>query len=309
MNQIKWSFFVIAVLLTSYKGVAQVMHTLKINSEKELHQYFRYTGNDAPLVSGHRGGKFKGYPENSIEALAYTLQHTPAFFEVDPRLTKDSVVVLFHDATLDRTSTGKGKLSDYTWEEVKKFQLKDSGGNVTPYRIPTLAEAIQWAKGKTLLNLDKKDVPLEMIAKIIKENDAAACVLLTVHNVKDARYYYEQNKNLMFSAHILKPESFLAFESSGIPWSNVMAYIGPRLTSENKTIMDSLHARGVKCMIGTGPSIDKVQDPVQRESSYKDLIKGGVDIIESDLPVDVAQALFKQTTKKSEKQRKHRSDK
>ncbi|ANE53649.1 glycerophosphodiester phosphodiesterase [Flavisolibacter tropicus] len=292
------------MLFISYEGAAQKMHSLKVNSEKELHQFFRRTGKDIPIISGHRGGKFKDYPENSIEALAYTLQHTPAFFEVDPRLTKDSVVVLFHDATLDRTSTGKGKLSDYTWEEVKQLKLKDSEGNITPYRIPTLKEALLWAKGKTLLNLDKKDVPPEMIAKIIDENDAAAHVLLTVHNVKDARFYYEHNSNLMFSAHILKPESLQAFESSGIPWSNIMAYIGPNLTAENKMILDDLHARNVKCMIGTGPSNDKLKDPAERMSSYQELIAGGVDIIESDLPIDVAHALSKQTTKKSKRAKK-----
>lgn len=292
---------IICILFTSYEGVAQVMNTLKINSTKELHQFFQHTGKDAPVISGHRGGKFKDYPENSIEALAYTLQHTPAFFEVDPRLTKDSVIVLFHDATLDRTSTGRGKLSDYTWEEVKQLKLKDSEGNITPYRVPTLVEALKWASGKTLLNLDKKDVPPEMIAKIIEENDAAAHILLTVHNVKDALFYYERNKDLMFSAHILNLESLQAFERSGIPWSRIMAYVGPKLTTESSAIMDSLHARNVKCMIGTGPSSDKLKDPAQRMYSYQELIKGGVDIIESDLPIDVAHALSAQKTKKDER--------
>ncbi len=120
--------------------------------------------------------------------MEYVLKHTPAFFEIDPRLTKDSVIVLLHDATLDRTTTGKGKLSDYTWEEVKQFRLKDKDGNVTPYRIPTLQEAIDWARGKTILNLDKKDVPMQMTADIIRKNKAAHFVMVTVHNAKQANF-------------------------------------------------------------------------------------------------------------------------
>lgn len=60
-----------------------------------------------------------------------------AFFELDPRLTKDSVIVLMHDTTIDRTTAGKGKLAEYTWEELQSFRLKDSEGNPTPYKIPT----------------------------------------------------------------------------------------------------------------------------------------------------------------------------
>jgi len=79
-----------------------------------LHEYFSYLGNDVPLISGHRGGTTKGFPENCIAAFENTLRYTPAFFEIDPRLTKDSVIVLMHDPTLERTTNGSGKVSDFT---------------------------------------------------------------------------------------------------------------------------------------------------------------------------------------------------
>src|SRR5687768_7040929 len=83
------------------------INVLNIRNAKELRSFFAYTGKDVPFISGHRGGVNKGFPENSIEALENTLRHTPATFEIDPRLTKDSAIVLMHDATLDRTTTGK----------------------------------------------------------------------------------------------------------------------------------------------------------------------------------------------------------
>ncbi len=75
-----------------------------------------------------------GFPENCIESFEKTLSDMPSFFEIDPRMTKDSVIVLMHDATIDRTTTGKGKVSDYTYEELQRFNLVDRQGTVTPYK-------------------------------------------------------------------------------------------------------------------------------------------------------------------------------
>ena len=106
------------------------------------------------MVSGHRGGYEEGYAEICIVGLENVLTLMPAFFEIDPRLTKDSVIVLMHDATLDRTTTGKGKIKDYTWEELQSLRLKDHSGKVTDCRIPTLEEVIVWSKGKTIFYFD-----------------------------------------------------------------------------------------------------------------------------------------------------------
>jgi len=184
----------------------QAMHILKIQNSQELHQFFRYTGADIPLISGHRGGTIKGYPENCIATFENTLRHTPAFFEIDPRLTKDNVIVLMHDATLERTTTAKGKVSDYTLAQLKELKLKDIFGNVTKFGIPTLEEVIVWSKGKTILNLDKKDVPLPMMAAKLRELGAEANVMLTVHTAAQAKFYYEDNNKRMFSAFIKTPQ-------------------------------------------------------------------------------------------------------
>lgn len=267
------------------------LHVLKINSAKELLDFFNYTGNDIPIISGHRGGMVQGYPENSLASFAHTLRYTPAFFEIDPRLTKDSVIVLMHDATLNRTTTGTGKVSDYTWEELKKLKLKDKEGRITEFRIPTLDEAITWSKGKTILNLDKKDVPLERIARVLQDRKAEAHVMLTVHNAEQAKYYYEKNKNVMFSAFVLSKEALSEYEQAGIPWSHMIAYIGPTYKPENKELLDMLHARGVMCMISAAPTYDKLADTGARQKAYQEIIKSGADIIESDLPVEAAKAV------------------
>lgn len=266
------------------------IYTLNIKNPSEMRDYFNYTGEDFPIISGHRGGTTKGYPENCIATFENTLKYTPAFFEIDPRLTKDSLVVLMHDATLERTTNGTGKVSDYTYQELQQFRLKDPEGNITTYRIPLLADVISWSKGKTILNLDYKDVPLFMTQKIIRETGNEV-IMLTVHSPEQAKLYLKDNPDRMFSAHILNLKTFNDYEKAGIPWESMIAYIGPRNTAENKVLLDLLHAKNVMCMISAAPSYDKLSNPIERADKYREAFKQGADILESDLPVEVSIAL------------------
>ncbi|NEU70310.1 glycerophosphodiester phosphodiesterase family protein [Spirosoma agri] len=271
--------------------LAQSLHRLPITTVQELHDYFNWKPGKPPIISGHRGGMYEGFAENSLSSFEHTLEHTPAFFETDPRLTKDSVVVLLHDATLDRMTTGTGKLSDYTWEEVKKLRLKDAQGRVTQDRIPTLDEAIDWARGKTVLNLDHKEVPLSMTASIIRKHKADAFVMLTVHSPQQAQYYYRENKDRMFSAFIKNKDEWEAYEKAGIPASSLIAYIGPAIKPDNKQLYQLLNSKGIMCMISAASSYDKLADEQERFSAYRAIIEDGASILESDRPIDVAQAL------------------
>jgi glycerophosphoryl diester phosphodiesterase len=292
----------LAFLLTLITAKAQQpLHILAIKTPKELHSFFRWTGKDRPIISGHRGGMVKGFPENSMATFENTLKHTPAFFEIDPRLTKDSVIVLMHDATLERTTTGIGKVGEYTWAELKKFRLKDAEGNVTDHRIPTLAEAIDWARGKTILNLDKKDVPFRMIAAIIKEHKADAFVMLTVHTADEALYYYKENKNQMFSAFVKTPQAMKDYEKAGIPFTQMIAYIGPNVKPENQEMYRLLNAKGVMCMISAAPTYDKLKTSEERAAAYQAVFKDGASILESDLPIETAEAIQAMIPAKSTK--------
>ncbi len=264
---------------------------LKILNYGKPQDYFKYKGDGSILISGHRGGKETGYPENSIEGFQNVLRQIPAFFEIDPRLTKDSVIVLMHDATLDRTTTGKGLLSDYTWKQLRALRLKDGDGNITSCSIPTLEEVIKWSKGKTVVNLDKKDVPMGMIVALIKKLKAEDHVMLTVHTGDQARYYYDRLPSVMLSAFSRTLKEYEDMDKSGVPWQNMIAYVGPTINSENKTIVDLLHSKGVRCMISLAPTHDKLETTETRRKAYREEISKQPDIIESDIPTEIQKAL------------------
>lgn len=125
----------------------------------ELRELFHYDGTPLPLLSAHRGGAGPGYPENCIETFEHTLRHVLTMLEIDPRMTKDGYVVIHHDATLDRTTTGTGNVADKTLQALKQLRLRDTQGNVTDFQIPTLDEVLVWAKGKAIIVLDQNGRP------------------------------------------------------------------------------------------------------------------------------------------------------
>src|SRR5690554_173485 len=88
---------------TDSRGIQHVAPVFNIQSMDDLYRFFTYGENSYPLVSAHRGGVSKGFPENALETFAHTASKMPAIIECDIRLTRDSVLVLLHDETIERT--------------------------------------------------------------------------------------------------------------------------------------------------------------------------------------------------------------
>ena len=106
------------------------------------------------LVVAHRGD-WRYAPENSILAIENAIKLGVDIIEVDVAKTKDGHLVLMHDRTLDRTTTGKGRVADWTLDSIKTLKLKNGAAIRTRHKVPTLEEALLAAKGKVMLNLDK----------------------------------------------------------------------------------------------------------------------------------------------------------
>lgn len=282
---------VLCMLSCTGQGSQVTLKVVDLDGISDLQNFFAHTGHDIPLLSAHRGGKLDGYPENSIAAFENVLKHTHAFFEVDPRLTKDSVIVLIHDKTLERTTTGSGKVSDHTLAELKRLRLKDDHGNVTEYQIPTLREALDWSLGKTVLNLDKKDVPLSLTVKKLKEWQMEGHVMLTVHSAEEAKFYLDHSQKFMFSAFIRNKEEFEDYERLQIPWDHMIAYVGSLDKPETKELYALLNEKGVMCMVSAAPTYDKEASEESRRTKYQQVIENGADILESDRPIEVSRAL------------------
>jgi len=268
---------------------------IAFSSPEEMRAFFStdsaHWKNGYRLVSAHRGGARKGFPENCIATFEDTLRQMPALFEIDPRLTKDGIVVLMHDETINRTTNGTGRVRDYTYEELKRFRLKDSEGNVTDYTIPTLRETFAWAKGKTILVLDKKDVPLDMTQQLIRECKAETWCMVIVYSYDEAKNYHAVNKDIMMEAFVTKTEDVERFEKTGIPWENMIPFVG--LEEPPMELYRLLGQRNRPCMVGCTRAIDQKVRETGDATIFENLYLGGASILETDLPLATKKVIEK----------------
>lgn len=128
------------------------------------------------LVASHRGD-WHVAPENSLAAFRAAIRVGVQIIETDVRLTKDKQCVLLHDATLDRTTNGRGLLADVTLEDVQSLRLRDALGTLTHERVPTLKDALLLVKAHNIyLYLDKAGLNngevIPYVLALAKELDA-----------------------------------------------------------------------------------------------------------------------------------------
>ena len=129
------------------------------------------------LVASHRGD-WRNACENSIEAIDNAVKMGVDIVEVDLARTKDGHLILMHDSKLDRTTTGKGLVADHTLAEIKALQLRNGCHIKTIYKVPTLEEALLFAKGRVMLNLDKAFDYFDQVYTLLEKTGTTDMVIM-----------------------------------------------------------------------------------------------------------------------------------
>lgn len=113
-----------------------------------------------PFVMAHRACWGPDVPENALRGIDLCIARGADMIEVDIHRTRDDVLVLVHDDTLDRTTTLTGRVDQKTHAELSQARLRMGEGGPAARagndRIPTLAEALRRIRGKAVLFLDMK---------------------------------------------------------------------------------------------------------------------------------------------------------
>lgn len=269
--------------------VANSEYRIIVNSFEDAKEFYSWTSDRIPLVSAHRGGSYSGFPENSLEAFENVIQHTSAIIEFDVAITKDSVLVLMHDNTVDRTTNGKGKVIDLTFEEIRSLNLVDKDGVETDFLVPTLEEVLKWGKGKVLFTIDiKRDVPFEMVVEAIKSQQAEPYSAVITYNVESAKKIYNLHSELMLSVTIRNEEELEKIDESGIPSENIIAFTG--VSSRLPAFNDILHQRGIYTILGVMGNLDN-SAKARGDEVYVGLVQRGADILATDRPIEAAEAI------------------
>lgn len=129
------------------------------------------------LVVAHRGD-WRFAPENSLPAISNAIKMGVDVVELDVQRTKDGHLILMHDMTLDRTTTGKGKVSEWPHDSIKTLKLRNGCAIKTKETVPTLEEALLLAKGKILINLDKADRYFDEVYMLLQKTGTARQIIM-----------------------------------------------------------------------------------------------------------------------------------
>lgn len=226
----------------------------------------------------HRGGVVSGYPENTLSAFRRAISLGVDAIEIDLRGTRDGEVVIIHDETLDRTTSGKGSVSDHTLAELKRL---DAGGGE---RIPTYREALGLISGTGVkLLLDIKVSPVldkRKVVELTEEFGVLDEVIVGVRTLRDLHEFQELSPQLVSLGFVASLADVDPFIEAGVD----IVRLWPGWIREDQELVGRLHERGVPVWTTAG---DAPPDEL------KGLVRAGVNGILCDLPEVMAEVLGK----------------
>lgn len=240
------------------------------------------------LVIAHRG--FSGIaPENTIASFQKAIDVGADMIEFDVSLSKDNFPMVIHDKTINRTTNGKGKVSDFTLQQLKTF---DAGSwykaKFNDEKIPTLEEVILLSKDKIMLNIEIKKYSVKRaikidgleykIVKMLEEYDMISQVLISSFSRVAIQRIKEFNSDIptaLLYRFGINRALIKLFDKSGIYSFNQ----GKRFFS--KKALNDIHNSGIKLNLYT----------VNQKREMKKFINLGVDGIITNHPDKLIQVI------------------
>ena len=258
------------------------------------------------VVACHRGD-WRNYPENSIPAIESIIRMGADIMELDLKLTKDSVLVLSHDWTIDRCTTGKGRVSDYTLDELKQFRLRRAHGVATDsLHICTLREALECCKDRICVNVDQGYEYYDMVLAITEELGVTDQILIkgkhSVASVAEKMAAHEHNMMYMPIIDIQKEQGQKLFQEYMDTKTVPLAYevCWKKLTPEVSDCFKKVVESGSKLWVNTiwGSLCgylddDKALDCGDPAEVYDQVIALGASMIQTDRPEQLLNYLRK----------------
>lgn len=182
--------------------------------------------NSGLLVFAHRGGGGL-IPENTLEAFKYSAKIGVDFLELDVHATSDGTLVVNHDATVDRTTDGRGRVNELTLSEIKKldagYMFSTDGGRSFPFRgkgiaVPTLREIFD-ALPEMRFNIEPKQQTPSIIAPLcalIRERKMTNKTIVGSFNQATIDEFRRACPEVATSASPSEVTEFLALSKSGL---------------------------------------------------------------------------------------------
>jgi glycerophosphoryl diester phosphodiesterase len=246
------------------------------------------------VVAAHRGQPDQTAAENAMSSFTASLAAGVPFLEVDVATTSDGALVLMHDDTLDRTTTGSGPTTSRTLAEVEALKLKRPDGTVLDERVPRFPDVLAWGrKVGAYFEVDvKRTTRFEDVVNAVRAAGMENRALVVTYTLDDAKRVHALDPRLMISVTIDKPEDVAAVRAS-LPLDRVLGWTGT--DSPRASLFAALRSAGIEPIFGTlgraGVRLDDVYAADGNPSEYADLVRAGVVMIASDAAVATQRAI------------------
>jgi glycerophosphoryl diester phosphodiesterase len=222
------------------------------------------------LSVGHRGTIAWG-PENTIPAFMTAIAMGADAVEMDVQATKDGVLILMHDATLDRTTNCSGEVAQKTWAEIKGCWVIPLLPGIQSARIPTFREALNALRGRTVIEVDAK-APLSAakVAWQISQAGMKKQVMVLTSSIATANFYADRGIAVLAQAN---------------SYSNVLAFLGMKhkpaaIEVDIKLlpqVQNAVHKGGSRVSVDALGACDLIG-----ATCYWQLVRWGADLIQTD---------------------------
>lgn len=267
-------------------------------ADKILHE-INDPNSDYVVVASHRGD-WRNYPENSIPAIESVIRMGVDIMELDVKMTKDSVLILMHDKTIDRMTNGKGRVCDITYDSLMTFNMRRAHNIVTDtLKVPTLREALLCCKDRILVNVDHAYPYYEQIVKLTEELGVAGQVLMksksSIDKVNEDTQKYGSRMLYMPVIDVNKPRGkklFAEYLDKGVvPMAFELCWQYPG--EEIDECMKQVRQMGSKIWVNTiwaslcgglGNDDDAAFAAQNPADVYSQYINKGVSMIQTDRP-------------------------
>ncbi|MEJ0031688.1 MAG: glycerophosphodiester phosphodiesterase family protein [Bacteroidota bacterium] len=187
---------------------------------------------------------------------------------------------LLHDNTLERTTTGTGKIEESTDEYLKSLKLRNGKGDVLNETIPTLAELLDFvAKRKIFLMLDVKIDDWKQIMDLVKSKKSVQKCLVLTFKPENSKKAHELSADMLVSC-LVKDRNDLNEISKIVPAKVMMAYVNKSTPTD---VIRELKNKNI-FLVSDASEVERNNGKTYDETFYQSL---GVNVLVTDLPMEV----------------------
>ncbi|MHA8108675.1 glycerophosphodiester phosphodiesterase family protein [Aquirufa sp. A-Brett2-W8] len=237
-----------------------------------------------PRISAHRGNTGRA-PENTLATYKNALKLRVNFIEIDVRTSANGKLIILHDGTLNRTTTGEGPVKNQVFSELKKLSAGKGHAGFEKEKIPSLEEVCElisrwnkWHSKKTFIYVDCKEVAPKPLAEILQKYGLAneSCFYGNDPFLLSLKKEFPQAR-LMPS--LRKKEEIATKIATLHPYAFDANFLS--LTSE---MVEEIHAADIRVFTD-------LLGPLDIETNYKKAAELGLDLIQTDKPALVLKTL------------------